>query len=359
MRKRIRRVVITGMGTVNPLGNSTADAWQAARQGVCGIGEITRYDTAAQKVKIAAEIKNLDIEGRLDRREAKKMDRYTQLALIAAEEAFIDSGLDMAKEEAGRIGVMVASGIGGLGTIETEHHKGEEKGFDRVSPFFIPMAIANMAAGHIAIRFGLKVICAAVVTACASGSNAIGDSFRQIRDGYADAMVCGGAEASITPLGMGGFTSMKALSTSSDPARASTPFDLERSGFVMGEGAGLSLIHIYQAFAAGKDLSGQNGREEGGAGEDRQKPEAGEAGVFVKAPLVGTFYQAPGPEAEPFVKPGQKVAKGQTICLIEAMKVINEIPAPRDGVILEILAEDGALVGFEAPLFRLGEPSDV
>lgn len=114
-----------------------------------------------------------------------------------------------------------------------------------------------------------------------------------------------------------------------------------------------------QAFAAGKDLSGQTGREEGGAGEDRQKPEAGEAGVFVKAPLVGTFYQAPGPEAEPFVKPGQKVAKGQTICSIEAMKVINEIPAPRDGVILEILAEDGALVGFEAPLFRLGEPSDV
>ena len=258
MRKRIRRVVITGMGTVNPLGNSTADAWQAARQGGCGIGEITRYDTAAQKVKIAAEIKNLDIEGRLDRREAKKMDRYTQLALIAAEEAFIDSGLDMAKEEAGRIGVMVASGIGGLGTIETEHHKGEEKGFDRVSPFFIPMAIANMAAGHIAIRFGLKGMCAAVVTACASGSNAIGDSFRQIRDGYADAMVCGGAEASITPLGMGGFTSMKALSTSSDPARASIPFDLERSGFVMGEGAGILVLEeLERARARGARIYGE------------------------------------------------------------------------------------------------------
>ncbi|MEA4893226.1 MAG: beta-ketoacyl-ACP synthase II [Peptococcaceae bacterium] len=242
MRKKIRRVVITGMGTVNPLGNDTAAAWTAAKEGICGIAPITHYDTSGQKVKLAGEVKNLTLEDYIDKRESRKMDRYTQLALIAAQEAFQDSGLTMEKEEPARMGVMVSSGIGGLGTIETEHQKGEEKGFDRVSPFFIPMAISNMAAGHIAIRFGLRGMCSAVVTACAGSTNAIGDGFRQIRDGYAEVMVCGGAEASITPLGLGGFTSMKALADSQDPARASIPFDLERSGFVMGEGAGILVL---------------------------------------------------------------------------------------------------------------------
>ena len=237
-----RRVVITGLGTVNPLGNDTASSWAAAKQGVCGIGPVTHYDASGQKVQIAGEVKGLDLESLMDKRELRRMDRYVQLALAAATEAFRDSALDMAAEDAARIGVLVSSGIGGLGTIEAEHHKGEEKGFDRVSPIFIPMAICNMAAGHIAIRFGLKGMASAVVTACASGTNAIGDGFRQIRDGYADVMVCGGTEASITPLGLGGFTSMKALSTSNDPERASIPFDAERSGFVMGEGAGILVL---------------------------------------------------------------------------------------------------------------------
>ncbi len=253
-----RRVVITGMGAVTPIGNTVQETWDAARRGECGIAPITHYDTTDQKVKIAGEVKNLDLEAHLDKRELRKMDRYTQLACIAAKEAFEDSGLDMEKEDATRCGVIVSSGIGGLGTLEAEHTKGVEKGFDRVSPFFIPMVISNMAAGHIAISYGLKGMCSCVVTACAGGNNATGDAFRHIRDGYAEVMLCGGAEAAITPLGMGGFTSMKALCTTDDPARASIPFDKERSGFVMGEGAGVLVLEEYEhAKARGAKIYGE------------------------------------------------------------------------------------------------------
>ena len=237
-----RRVVITGMGTVNPVGNSVADSWAAVRAGTCGIGPITRYDTSNMKVKLAGEVKNLDADALLGRRETKKMDRFTQLALIAAGECMADSGLDREQENLDRCGVLFSSGIGGFETVGEAHRRGESRGYDAVSPFMIPMIISNMAAGHIAIRYGFRGMCSCVVTACAGGTNAVGDAFRHIRDGYAEVMLCGGAEAAVTPLAMGGFTAMKALCESTDPLRASIPFDAERSGFVMGEGAGALLL---------------------------------------------------------------------------------------------------------------------
>lgn len=237
-----RKVVITGLGAVTPLAHTAAESFACAVAGECGIAPITLFDTAAHRVKLAAEVKGLDAAALLGKREAKRMDRFTQFALVAAAEAVADSGLDLPAEDAARIGVAVSSGIGGLGTIEAEHSRGLAATFDRVSPHFIPMAICNMAAGHIAIAYGLKGACTCPVTACAGGTMAIGDAFRQIRDGYADVMLAGGAEASITPLGIGGFTSMKALCEATDPKRASIPFDGERSGFVMGEGAAILVL---------------------------------------------------------------------------------------------------------------------
>ncbi|MGN0472339.1 MAG: beta-ketoacyl-ACP synthase II [Lachnospiraceae bacterium] len=241
-----RRVVITGMGTVNPLANNVADSWKKVQEGACGIGPITHFDTTDFVIKLAGEVKDLDTEEILGKKEAKHMDRYTQLAMIAAMEAMKDSALDMEKEDASRCGCIVSAGIGGLSTIESENRKGMERGFNKVSPFFIPMVISNMAAGQIAIAYGLKGMCSCVVTACASSNNAIGDAFRHIRDGYAEVMVCGGAEGCITPLGMGGFASAKALNTTDDPTRASIPFDKERAGFVMGEGAGILVLEEYE-----------------------------------------------------------------------------------------------------------------
>lgn len=237
-----RRVVITGLGTVNPTGNTVAESWAAVKQGVCGVGPITLYDTSNSKTKLAAEVKNFDPAAVLDKRECRKMARFTQFALTAAIEAMADAGIDMEKEDASRFATIVSAGIGGLPNMEEEHAKGEQKGFDRVSPFFVPITIANMAAGQIAIRFGLKGYCYAPVTACAGGTNAIGDAFHRIRDGYEDLAIAGGAESCISPLGVGGFTSMKALTTATDPNRASIPFDAERGGFVIGEGAGLLVL---------------------------------------------------------------------------------------------------------------------
>jgi len=234
------------MGTVNPLGNSVADTWKKVRENACGIAKITRFDTEDFPVKVAGEIKDLNIEEIVGVKEAKRMDRFTQLAMAAAAEAMRDSGLDMEKEDADRCGTLVASGIGGLSTTETEHSRGIEKGYRFISPFFIPMCITNMAAGQIAIQYGLKGMCSCVVTACAGSNNAIGDSFRHIRDGYADVMVCGGAESCMTKLGIGGFAALKALSLSADPMHASIPFDKERNGFVMGEGAGILVLEEYE-----------------------------------------------------------------------------------------------------------------
>lgn len=242
----MRRVVITGMGAVTPLGNNVKDTWEQVMENKCGIGPISHYDTTGRKVTLAGEVKNFVPEEHLEKGEIRKMDRFCQFALVAAKEAMEDSGLDLEAVDKNRCGVMVSSGIGGLGTIQSECTKGLEKGFDRVSPFFIPMSISNMAAGRIAITYGFHGMCNCVVTACAGATNAIGDAFRYIRDGYGEVMICGGTEASITPFGIGGFTSLKALSQSSNPARASIPFDKERNGFVMGEGAGLLVLEEYE-----------------------------------------------------------------------------------------------------------------
>lgn len=241
-----RRVVITGMGTVNPLGNNLNDTWENVKKGVCGIGPITSLDVTNHAVKVAGEVKNFDSSAVIDKKEARRMDRYSQLALVAADEAFHDSKLDMEKEDSSRCGVIFSSGIGGMATTESNMLTGQRRGFDKVSPFYIPMTIANMAAGNIAIRFGFKGMCTCVVTACASGNNAIGDSFHYVRDGYADVMICGGSESCITDLGIGGFTAMQALNVTDDPNRASIPFDKERSGFVMGEGAAALVIEEYE-----------------------------------------------------------------------------------------------------------------
>lgn len=241
-----RRVVITGMGTVNPLGKNLNDTWENVKKGVCGIGPITSLDVTNHAVKVAGEVKNFDSSAVIDKKEARRMDRYSQLALVAADEAFHDSKLDMEKEDSSRCGVIFSSGIGGMATTESNMLTGQRRGFDKVSPFYIPMTIANMAAGNIAIRFGFKGMCTCVVTACASGNNAIGDGFHYVRDGYADVMICGGSESCITDLGIGGFTAMQALNVTDDPNRASIPFDKERSGFVMGEGAAALVIEEYE-----------------------------------------------------------------------------------------------------------------
>ncbi len=237
----MRRVVITGMGAVTPIGNNVTDTWKSVKAGKCGIAKITHYDVDNRKVKVAGEVKNLNLEEYVDKRELRKMDRFCAFALVAAKEAVEDAGISF-EEDSDRCGVIVSSGIGGLGTIEVEHSKGLEKGFDRISPYFIPSSISNMAAGRIAIDHGIHGMCNCVVTACAGGTNAIGDGFRHIRDGYAEVMLCGGTESSITEFGIGGFTSLKALSESEDPMRASIPFDKERNGFVMGEGAGILVL---------------------------------------------------------------------------------------------------------------------
>lgn len=242
----MRRVVVTGMGAVTPIGNNIEEMWTSVKNGVCGIAPITAYDTTDRKVTMAGEVKNLNLDEIIDKKESRRMDRFTQFAMVAAKEAVADSKLMEAEVDLTRCGVIVSSGIGGLGTIQQECTKGYEKGYDRVSPYFIPMGISNMAAGHIAIAYGFKGMCTSVVTACASGTNAIGDAFRHIRDGYAEVMICGGAEASINELGVGGFTSLKALNQSTDPNRASIPFDKERSGFVMGEGAGVLVLEEYE-----------------------------------------------------------------------------------------------------------------
>ena len=237
-----RRVVITGLGAVTPIGLTAPESWQAVRDGVCGVGPITQFDPAGMKVQLAAEVKGFDPLVCMTRPESKHMERFTQFAVCAAREALADAGFDAAQADPDRCGVTISSGIGGIGLTEREHDKGLEKGWDRVSPFYIPMGICNIAAGQVAISTGFQGMCTCPVTACAGGTYAVGDAFHYIRDGYADAMLCGGTEAAVTPLAIGGFTSMRALSQSGDPSRASIPFDAERSGFVLGEGAAVLLL---------------------------------------------------------------------------------------------------------------------
>lgn len=240
------RVVVTGMGAITPLGNDVNSFWSGIKEGKCGIDYITQFDTEKFKVKVAAEVKDFKPEDYIDRKEAKRMDRYCQVALAAAKEAVEDSGLDLDNINKERLGVIVGSGIGGLATIEKEVKNLVAKGPNRVSPLFIPMAISNMAAGNIAIKYGAKGMCTSVVTACATGTNAIGDSLRLLQYGMVDVIIAGGAEASITELAVAGFTNLTALSNSNDPKNASTPFDAGRSGFVMGEGAGILILETLE-----------------------------------------------------------------------------------------------------------------
>lgn len=253
-----RRVVVTGIGTINPIGHNVEETWKSIEEGKCGIAPISLFDTKDMKVTLAGEVKDFDVAKYIDKKEAKKMDRFIQMGMIAAKEAVTDSGLDINNIDSHRFGVIVSSGIGGLGSIEKNYQTGEKRGFDRVSPFFIPMTISNLAAGHIAIAYHAQGLCTCPVTACAGGTNAIGDAFRNIRDGYQDVMIAGGCEASVTPLGIGGFTSMKALSDATDPDRASIPFDKERNGFVMGEGAGILILEeLEHALKRGAHIYGE------------------------------------------------------------------------------------------------------
>lgn len=237
-----RRVVVTGMGAVTPIGNSVEEFWNGIKEGKCGIDNITSFDTTNFKVKLAGEVKNLNIEEYMDKRAARRLDRYSQLAMVAAKEVMADSGINESNTDLNKVAIIVGAGIGGLTTIEEQTKILVEKGQDRISPMFIPMAILNMATGNIAIEYGLKGESVAIATACATGTHCIGEGYRLIKHGYQDAALVGGSEASINDLAVGGFTNIKALCQSTDKNRASIPFDKERSGFVMGEGAGLLML---------------------------------------------------------------------------------------------------------------------
>jgi len=242
----IHRVVVTGMGAITPIGNSVKEFFDSVKEGKCGIDLITTFDTEGYSVKTAAEVKDFDPKDYMDAKEARRMDRFSQFSIAAAKEAFEDSKLDLEDTDRDRFGVIVGSGIGGIGMIEKETKTLIAKGPRRVNPLFIPMTITNMAAGNIAIKYGARGVCTNIVTACATGAHSIGEAFRSIKHGYADIILAGGTEGSITPLSIAGFSALTALSTSTDPKRASIPFDKERDGFVMGEGAGILVLEEYE-----------------------------------------------------------------------------------------------------------------
>ncbi|ABM76617.1 3-oxoacyl-[acyl-carrier-protein] synthase II [Prochlorococcus marinus str. NATL1A] len=243
MMEKLHRVVITGLGAITPIGNDLESYLKGLQSGKNGVDQITLFDASSHACRFAAEVKSFDPTGKLEPKESKRWDRFSKFGVIAAKEALNHSGLIIDNSNSGRIGVIIGSGVGGLLTMETQAHVLENKGASRVSPFTVPMMIPNMATGLAAIALGAKGPSSAVSTACAAGSNAIGDAFRLLQLGKADAMVCGGAEASITPLGVAGFASAKALSfRNDDPSTASRPFDSQRDGFVIGEGAGVLIL---------------------------------------------------------------------------------------------------------------------
>ena len=243
MVEGLQRVVVTGLGAVTPIGNSVADYWDGLTSGRNGVAGITLFDASAHACRFAAEVKAFDPTGFIEPKDAKRWDRFSKFGVVAAQQALADSGLEITPDNAERIGIIIGSGVGGLLTMETQAHVLDGKGPGRVSPFTVPMMIPNMATGLAAIAVGAKGPSSAVATACAAGSNAIGDAFRLLQLGKADAMLCGGAESAITPLGVAGFASAKALSfRNDDPATASRPFDRDRDGFVIGEGAGMLVL---------------------------------------------------------------------------------------------------------------------
>lgn len=238
----MRRVVVTGMGAVTPIGNSVEEFWNSVKQEKIGFAPITRFDTTDYKVKLAAEVKDFDPEQYMDKKTARRMEQFCQFAVAAAGEALADAGIDMEKEDPYRVGCAVGSGVGSLQALEREYGRLTEKGPSRVGPLFVPLMISNMAAGNVSIQFGLKGKSLNVVTACATGTNSIGEAFRAIQYGDADVMVAGGTESAVCPIGIAGFTALTALSDCSDPTRCSIPFDKDRSGFVMGEGSGVVIL---------------------------------------------------------------------------------------------------------------------
>ena len=236
------RVVVTGLGAITPIGNDVASFWQGLKDKKVGIAPITYFDTTDYKAKLAGEVKDFDPKKYMDPKAARRMEPLSQYAVAAAGEAIAQAGLDMEKEDPFRVGTSIGSGIGSLQAMEREHKKMLEKGPNRVNPLLVPMMISNMAVGNVAMHYGLKGKSINVVTACATGTNSIGEAFRSIQYGEADVMVAGGTESAITPLGMAGFAALTALSTNDDPETASRPFDKDRDGFVMGEGAGIVVL---------------------------------------------------------------------------------------------------------------------
>lgn len=359
----MRRVVITGMGAVTPIGNDVPAFWDGLKSGRNGIGPVTRFDTADYKAKLAAEVKDFDPSLYMDKSEVRKSDRFAQYAMAAACQAMEDSALaDTVEPE--RLGVYFGSGIGGFETFAGEHQKLLEKGPRRVSPHFIPMMIANIAAGSIAIRFHATGPCLPVTTACATGTNAVGEAFRAVRYGYADAVIAGGTEAAITPLGFAGFINCMALSQSEDPAAASLPFDRRRSGFVMGEGAGALILEEYEhARARGAriyaEISGYgctcdayhvtapHPEAEGGARAIRDAVrEAGLEGkerVYINAHGTGTplndkaetiaIHKAFGPLAEKVLVSSTKSMTGHMLGAAGAVEAVVAVLALQEGIV--------------------------
>ena len=238
----MKRVVVTGMGAITPIGNSIDAFWESVKAGKIGFDRITYFDTADYKCKLAAQVKDFDAAEYMDKKAARRMEQFCQFAVAAAGEAIQDAGLDMEKEDPYRVGCAVGSGIGSLQAMEREHSRLLEKGPSRVAPMLVPLMISNMAAGNVSIAYNLKGKSINVVTACATGTNSIGEAYRTIQYGDADVMIAGGTESSITPIGIAGFSALTALSSSEDPARCSIPFDKDRSGFVMGEGSAIVVL---------------------------------------------------------------------------------------------------------------------
>ncbi len=253
-----RRVVVTGMGAITPIGLSVDEFWEGVKEQKTGFGYITKFDTADYKCKIAAEVKGFEGKNYMDFKAAKRMELFSQYAVAATKEALEQAGIDMEKEDPYRVGVSIGSGIGSLQAMETAHSKLLDKGPNRINPLLVPLMICNMAAGNVSIQFGLKGKSINVVTACATGTNSIGEAFRTIQYGDADVMAAGGTESSISPIGVSGFSALTALSSSEDPERCSIPFDKDRSGFVMGEGAAVVILEeLEHAKARGARIYGE------------------------------------------------------------------------------------------------------
>lgn len=306
-----RRVVVTGMGAITPIGLSVEEFWQSVKEGKTGFAPITKFDASDFKCHIAAEVKGFEGKNYMDPKTAKRMELFSQFAVAAAKEAIEDSGIDLEQEDPYRVGCAIGSGIGSLQAMEREHKKLLEKGPNRINPLFVPMMISNMAAGNVSIQFGLKGKSINLVTACATGTNTIGEAFRAIQYGEADVMAAGGTEASVSPIGIAGFTALTALSTVDDPEKCSLPFDKNRSGFVMGEGSCVVILeelehakarnaHIYAevvGYGCSSDAYHITSPEESGAGAARAMTNAIEdAGIqpedvfYINAHGTGTHH---------------------------------------------------------------------